>query len=254
MIGVIRTKNCDLGIFYRPQKKVLTNCKAYYYKANPRDDRIERMRIKEIAASRPRYGYRRIQVLMRRDGWVINHKKIRRICAEEKLMLRIKKWRRRKIPALARVAPEKAEYINHIWTMDFVHDQLADGRKIRSLTLVDKLSREALAIHVNYRLKSQDVVDSLNRIRLYRPLPKVICIDNGSEFTSLILEEWAYFNEVKLHFIPPGKPTDNGHIESFNGKLRDECLNMHVFKNLDHARNEIENGAKNTTIGVHIDH
>ena len=198
------------------------------------------MKIKQIAADRPRYGYRRIQVLMKRDGWLINHKKIRRICLEEKLMLRIKKSRRRKIPVLARVAPEKAEYINHIWTMDFVHDELADGRKIRCLTLVDKLSREALAIDVDYRLKSQNVVDALERLRLERPLPKMICVDNGSEFTSLILEEWAYFNEVKLHFIPPGKPTDNGHIESFNGKLRDECLNMHIFKKLENARHEIE--------------
>lgn len=198
------------------------------------------MKITEIAASRPRFGYRRIQVLMRRDGWIINHKKIRRIYREEKLMLKIKKSKRRKIPALARVAPEKAEYVNHIWTMDFVHDQLADGRKIRMLTLVDKLSREALAVEVNYRLKSQDVIDALNMVRLERPLPKVICVDNGAEFTSLLMEEWAYFNEVRLHFIPPGKPTDNGHIESFNGKLRDECLNMHIFKNLDQAINEIE--------------
>jgi putative transposase len=102
------------------------------------------MRIKEIAADRPRYGYRRIQVLMRREGWVINLKKIRRIYGEEKLWVRSKKVRRRKIPAVARVAPAKAEYINQIWTMDFVHDELIDGRKIRCLTLVDKFSREAL--------------------------------------------------------------------------------------------------------------
>jgi putative transposase len=224
----------------RACKVLKLNRSMFYYKACPKDDRVERMRIKEIAADRPRFGYRRIQVLMRREGWIINHKKIRRIYGEEKLWVRIKKVRRRKIPAVARVAPEKAEYINHIWTMDFVHDELADGRMIRCLTLVDKLSREALAIEVNYRLKSPDVVEALNRLRLERPLPKVICVDNGSEFTSLVLEEWAYFNEVKLHFIPPGKPTDNGHIESFNGKFRDECLNMHIFKKVDDAKKEIE--------------
>ena len=208
--------------------------------ANPTDDRVERMRIKEIAADRPRYGYRRIQVLMRREGWIINHKKIRRIYGEEKLWVRSKKVRRRKFPVVARVAPLKAEYINQVWTMDFVHDELADGKKIRCLTLVDKFSREAIAIPVNYRLKSQDVVEVLENVRLERPLPEIICVDNGSEFTSLLLEQWAYFNEVKLHFIPPGKPTDNGHIESFNGKLRDECLNMHIFKTMDHAKKEIE--------------
>ena len=216
------------------------NRSSFYYKSNAIDDSAERMRIREIAADRPRYGYRRIQVLMRREGWVINHKKIRRIYNEEKLQVRTKKVRRRKLTAVARVAPKKAEYINQIWTMDFVHDELVNGRKIRCLTLVDKFSREALAIPVNYRLKSQDVVETLNSVRLKRALPEIICVDNGSEFTSLVLEEWAYFNDVKLHFIPPGKPTDNGHIESFNGKLRDECLNMHIFKNIDHAQKEIE--------------
>lgn len=210
------------------------------YKPRPRDDRAERQRIKELAAARPRYGVNRIHVLMRREGWKLNHKKTERIYREEKLWVRTKKARRRKIPAVARVAPEKAERINQIWTMDFVHDQLINGRKIRCLTLVDKLSREALAVEVNYRLRSPDVVEALNRIKLERPLPEIICVDNGSEFTSVLLEQWAYFNEVKIHFIPPGKPTDNGHIESFNGKLRDECLNLHAFVSLDHAQKEIE--------------
>lgn len=196
--------------------------------------------MREIAADRPRYGVNRIHVLLRREGWVINHKKTERIYKEEKLWVRTKKARRRKMAAIARVAPEKAEFVNHIWTMDFVHDQLIDGRKIRCLTLVDKLSRESLKIDVNYRLKSEDVIQTLNLLKLERPLPKIICVDNGSEFTSLLLEQWAYFNDVKLHFIPPGKPTDNGHIESFNGKFRDECLNMHAFKSLDHAKKEIE--------------
>lgn len=198
------------------------------------------MRMREIAADRPRYGVNRIHVLLRREGWIINHKKTERIYKEEKLWVRTKKVRRRKMGSIARVVPERAEFINQIWTMDFVHDQLIDGRKIRCLTLVDKLSRESLRIEVNYRLKSEDVIQTLNLLKLERSLPKIICVDNGSEFTSLVLEQWAYFNEVKLHFIPPGKPTDNGHIESFNGKLRDECLNMHAFKSLDHAQIEIE--------------
>lgn len=196
--------------------------------------------MREIAGARPRYGVNRIHVLMRREGWVINHKKTERIYKEEKLWVRTKRVRRRKMIAVLRVPPAKAVEVNQIWTMDFVHDQLADGRKIRCLTLVDKLSREALSIAVNYRLKSLDVVAVLEGLRQERPLPEVICVDNGSEFTSIVLEQWAYMNEVKLHFIPPGKPTDNGHIESFNGKLRDECLNVHAFENLTHAQNEIE--------------
>src|SRR5690606_18882366 len=146
----------------------------------PRDDRDIRMRMREIAADRPRYGVNRIHVLLRREGWVINHKKTERIYKEEKLWVRTKKARRRTMGAIARVAPEKAEYINQIWTMDFVHDQLIDGRKIRCLTLVDKLSRESLQIAVNYRLKSEDVIQTLNLLKLERPLPKIICVDNGS--------------------------------------------------------------------------
>lgn len=124
--------------------------------------------------------------------------------------------------------------------MDFVHDQLANGKKIRMLTLVDKLSREYLRIEVDYGLRSQAIVDALEKVRIERGLPKIISVDNGSEFTSKILDHWAYWSGVKLHFIPPGKPTHNGHIESFNGRLRDECLNTQTFWSLKHAQHEIE--------------
>lgn len=124
--------------------------------------------------------------------------------------------------------------------MDFVHDQLHDGRKLRALTLVDKLSREALAIDVNYRLTSEHVVATLERLRFERGTPEILSVDNGSEFTSRALEHWAYINGVKIHFIRPGKPTENGHIESFNGKFRDECLNTSCFLSLAHARDTIE--------------
>lgn len=149
---------------------------SYHYIPEPRDDRAVTLRMREIAAARPRYGVNRIHVLLRREGWNINHKKTERIYREEKLWVRTKKCRRRKMIAIARVAPEKAEYINQIWTMDFVHDQLFDGRKIRCLTLVDKLSRESLAIDVNYRLKSEDVIQSLNLLKLERPLQKLFVL------------------------------------------------------------------------------
>lgn len=124
--------------------------------------------------------------------------------------------------------------------MDFVHDELSDGRKFRALTIVDKLSREALAITVDFRLTSKQVVETLERLKFERGLPEIISVDNGSEFTSRALEQWAYMNEIKIHFIRPGKPTENGHIESFNGRFRDECLNTHCFLSIRDAQSLIE--------------
>lgn len=196
--------------------------------------------MKEIAASRPRYGSPRLYVLLRREGWVVNHKKVHRIYKEEQLFVRTKKSRRRKFSCELRLPPPVPNLLNQVWTMDFVHDQLLDGRKIRCLTLVDKFSRESLKIAVDYRLTSAQVVDALEDVRSTRGLPEVICVDNGSEFTSKALEAWAYFKNVKIHFIKPGKPTENGHIESFNGRFRDECLNAHAFLSLSHAQDEIE--------------
>ncbi len=196
------------------------------------------MRIKDIAAARPRFGYQRIHVLLVREGLRVNRKKVYRIYKEEGLSVRIKK--RRRIGTQLRVPPAIPKSLNEIWTMDFVHDQLADGRKIRMLTLVDKLSRECLQIRVEYRLTSQHVVEVLESLRVERGVPQTICVDNGAEFTSKTLDHWAYFKGVKLHFINPGKPVENGHIESFNGRLRDECLNTQSFWSLKHAQHEIE--------------
>lgn len=198
------------------------------------------MRIKEIAASRPRFGCPRIHVLLRREGLLVNHKKTRRIYREEGLAIRLKKAKRRRVVTELRVPPPTPKRLNEVWAMDFVHDQLADGRKIRTLTLVDKLSRECLSIAVDWRLRSHDVIDALERTRIERGLPDIISVDNGSEFTSRALDEWAYIRQVKLHFIRPGKPVENGHIESFNGRFRDECLNTHMFQTLPDAREKIE--------------
>lgn len=196
------------------------------------------MKIKEIAASRPRFGCPRIYIILRREGWIVNRKKVHRIYKEEALAVRIKK--RRRITTQLRVPPPTPTQLNEVWAMDFVHDQLANGRKIRMLTLVDKFSRESLYIDVGYRMTAPQVVDALERVRYERGVPAVISVDNGSEFTSKALDEWAYIRGVKLHFIPPGKPTQNGHIESFNGRLRDECLNAQSFWSLQHAQHEIE--------------
>jgi putative transposase len=152
--------------------------------------------------------------------------------------MRIKK--RRRITTQLRVPPPSPSQLNEVWAMDFVHDQLANGKKIRMLTLVDKLSRECLKIEVDNRMTAPQVVDALEQVRYERGVPAVISVDNGSEFTSKALDEWAYVRGVKLHFIPPGKPTQNRHIESFNGRLRDECLNTQTFWSLKHAQHEIE--------------
>ncbi len=198
------------------------------------------MRMIEIAQSRPRFGQLRIHVLLRREGFLVNFKRTRRIYREENLFVRTSPKRRRRVVTQLRAPPPTPVKLNQVWTMDFVHDQLDDGRKIRCLTLVDKLSRECLRIEVDYKLKAQQVVQALNFVKIERGLPEVICVDNGSEFTSLLLDQWAYFQGVKLHFIKPGKPVENGHIESFNGKFRDECLNSHLFNSISHAQDEIE--------------
>lgn len=213
---------------------------TFYFKGHKRDDSAIRLRLRELALARPRYGYLRLHVLLRREGLIINKKRVLRIYREEDLYVRTSPKRKRRVVTQLRVPPPTPSKLNQVWAMDFVHDQLFDGRKIRCLTLVDKFSRECLEIAVDYRLQSQHVVDVLENVRFERGLPEIISVDNGSEFTSKILDQWAYLKEVKLHFIRPGKPVENGHIESFNGRFRDECLNANVLNSIDHARGVIE--------------
>lgn len=213
---------------------------TYFYQPRPRDDRAERQRILEIAATRIRYGAERIHVLLRREGWQINHKKTYRIYCEEGLNLRTKRPRRRVAAAHRELRPVVSS-LNECWSMDFVADQLFNGRRIRALTVVDNYSRESLAITVDYALKAADVVATMQHIQALRGTPERIRVDNGSEFVSQALDLWAYEHGVTLDFSRPGKPTDNAFIESFNGSLRDECLNVHWFLSLDDAREKIEN-------------
>lgn len=209
---------------------------TYFYRPHPR---AERQRIREIAATRIRYGARRIHVLLRREGWLINHKKTYRIYCEEGLNLRRKRPRRR-VAAAHRVARPTVSSLNACWSMDFVADQLFNGQRIRALTVVNNFSRESLAITVDFALKAEDVVATMRHVQALRGTPQRIQVDNGSEFISLALDQWAYEQSVMLDFSRPGKPTDNPFIESFNGSLRDECLNVHWFLSLDDARDKIE--------------
>ena len=211
-----------------------------YYKAHGRDDRAVRQRIKEIAATRVRYGMARIHVLLRREGWCDNHKRVRRIYREEGLNLRLRRPRRNKA-ARHRSEQPPLTAPNECWSMDFVMDALFDGRRFRALTLVDNFSRECLEIEVGASLKGEDVVRVMKRIKLLRGIvPKRIKVDNGSEFISKALDRWAYQNKVALDFSRPGKPTDNAFIESFNGSFRDECLNVNWFLSLEDAREKIQ--------------
>ena len=205
----------------------------YQSRRNPRAEL--RVRLRDLAASRVHYGYPRLWVLLRREGWLVNKKLVYRLYCEEGLGIRRRKPRRRKSVQI-REARLIAQRANDSWSMDFVSDQLVGGQRFRLLTLVDNHSRESLAIEVGQRLTGDDVVRVLEGVASQRGKPQTIRVDNGPEFISRSLDLWAYFNGVKLDFSRPGKPTDNAFIESFNGRLRVECLNQHWFLSLDEAR------------------
>ncbi len=211
---------------------------TYRYRSRREDDVLVRERLKQLAREHPRWGYRFLCVLLRREGHKINHKRVLRLYREEGLKLRPKK--RRKVVSVQRVPPQATTGINQRWSMDFVNDTLSCGRRFRALTLVDCHSRECLALEVDTSLNGERVVRVLERLKETRGLPAVIQTDNGPEFTGHALDTWAYKNRVRLFFIEPGKPVQNAHIESFNGKLRNECLNLEWFTSLREARQVIE--------------
>jgi putative transposase len=212
---------------------------SYHYKGKRRPQAVLMKRIKEIAETRVRYGYRRIHVLLRREGWRVNAKRVWRLYREMGLQLRNKTPKRR-VQAKLREGRSGATAANEVWAMDFVHDQLFDGRKIRALTIVDTFTRLSPAIDVRQNYRGADVVATLERAAADAGLPKTIRVDNGPEFVSKELDLWAFIRGVTLDFSRPGKPTDNAYIESLNGKFRTECLNTNWFLSLDEAREKCE--------------
>jgi putative transposase len=194
-----------------------------------------RQRMREIVATRIRFGYRRVHIMLKREGWRVGKNLVYRVYREEGLVLRSKRPRRNKM-VVHREARRRPSRLNEAWSLDFVHDQLADGSKFRLLTVIDVFSREALAIEVGSRLRGEDVVAVLNRLVQQRGAPIQLFVDNGAEFTGHMVDLWAYHRKVRIDFSRPGKPTDNAFIESFNGSLRDECLNLHWFQDLGEAR------------------
>ena len=211
----------------------------YRYRSRRPDCAELRRRMGEIAAVKRRYGYRRIHVLLRREGWEVNRKKTYRLYRE--LGLAVRRRKRKRIGPFERVPLPKPTAANQSWSMDFVADGLADGRKLRCLAIVDDFSRECLVIEVDTSITGTRVAAVLDRIADSRALPASITVDHGPEFEGQVLDAWAYARGVRLSFIRPGKPVENAYIESFNGKFRDECLNEHWFVTMAHARRVIEN-------------
>jgi putative transposase len=208
------------------------------YRARLRDDEALRHKLIELAKERSRFGYRRLHVLLRREGLVVNHKRVLRLYQLAGLALRRQK--RKRMPSVARGVPGLPTRPNECWAVDFVSDTLAWGRRIRCLTVVDCFTRESPAIAIDTSLPGARVVRVLEDVALQRGLPQAIVMDNGPELTSRVLDQWAYEHGVELRFIDPGKPVQNAFIESFNGRFRDECLNQHWFVNLAHARRVVE--------------
>src|SRR5215813_2238591 len=207
--------------------------------AKRRDPQTElRVRLRDLASTRIRYGYRRLTVLLRREGWHVNTKRVYRLYREEGLELRIK--RRAKRAAQARIRLTEARYANQRWSMDFVSDRLVDGRWFRILTVVDQYTRECLCAHADRSQSGEKVAEQLERVMALRGAPETITSDNGSEFAGQAMDYWAHQSGVKLDFIRPGKPVENSYIESFNGRLRDECVNVEVFLDLADAQSKIE--------------
>lgn len=208
------------------------------YRSRKVFDEVLRRRLRELAGTYVRYGYRRLTVLLRREGWHVNAKRIYRLYREEELIVRTKQ--RRKIARRQRVRTSVATRANECWSMDFVSDKFADGRSFRIFTVIDQFTRECVGLEADRSMTGKKVAEALERARQERSrLPGSITVDNGSEFSGRALEAWAVANSVQLCFIRPGRPVENGFIESFNGRLRDECLNVEWFSSLDDARQKL---------------
>lgn len=212
---------------------------SHRYKSR-RDPHVAlRMRLKELAETRVRYGYRRLHVLLRREGWQVNHKTVYRLYSDEGLSIRPRSPKRRRA-CRYRAGRAEAGGMNDVWAMDFMSDKLFDNRPFRILTVVDCCTREALSTVPRTNFRAYQVIEELDRLARLRGKPRSIRVDNGPEFAGRLLDQWAYLNKVELDFSRPGKPTDNAHIEAFNSRPRQECLNASWFLSMADARARIE--------------
>ena len=228
--GLSERRACGLGGIGRSTARYRGRARA--------DEARLRQRLRELAVERPRFGYRRLHALLRREGLVVNHKRVERLYREEGLAVR--KRRRKRVARDGRGRPTPPTGPNEQWTLDLLSDALAWGRRIRLLTVEDVFTREALAIEVDTSLPGGKVAHVLDRVVGQRGLPKEIVLDNGPELTGKALDRWAYARGVRLRFIDPGRPVQNAFVESFHGRLRDECLDRHRFLGLADARHTVE--------------
>lgn len=208
------------------------------YKSRKKPQEALRRRLREIAATHVRYGYRRLTVLLRREGWNVNAKRVYRLYNEENL--KVRSVERKKVARRQRVPQAQACGPNQCWSADFVSDKLSDGRSIRILTVIDQFTRECVWLEADRSMNGPKVVAALTRVIAERgAAPRSLTVDNGSEFAGRAMESWAIETGVQLCFIRPGRPVENGFIESFNGRLRDECLNVEWFTSLGEARKKL---------------
>jgi len=212
--------------------------KSFRYASTRADDGDIRKRLRELASERRRFGYRRLGLLLAREGVEMNHKKLYRLYKEERLVVRKRGGRKRALGTRAPMTVPQSR--NQRWSLDFVSDALGDGRRFRILCVIDDFSRECLAAVVDNSLSGVRVARELDRIAEMRGLPCMVVSDNGTELTSNAMLKWQKERGVEWHYIQPGKPMQNGFVESFNGRLRDECLNEHLFASLKEARRIIE--------------
>jgi len=229
----------DKGLSERRSLAIVgMSASAYRYATRPDRNGDLRQRILALAQRHKRYGVGMIHLKLRQAGLLVNYKRVERLYQEAKLQVRRRK--RKKVPIAERQPLARPEAANEVWSMDFVFDRTAEGRVIKCLTVVDDATHEAVVIEVERAISGLGVTRVMDRLALSRGLPKVIRSDNGKEFCGKAMVTWAHARGVQLRLIEPGKPNQNAYIESFNGRLRDECLNEHWFPGLLHARAEIE--------------
>ncbi len=211
---------------------------AYRYQPRPDRNQALRERIVGLAQRHRRYGAGMIYLKLRQAGETVNHKRVERLYSLEKLQIR--RRRRKKIPVSERQPLLRPGAANEVWSMDFVFDRIAKGRSLKALVIVDDATHEAIAVLAEHSIGGERLTRMMDEVCSRRGRPAVIRTDNGKEFTGKAMLNWAYRNGVSLRLIEPGKPNQNAYVESFNGRLRDECLNEHWFTSLPHARLEIE--------------
>jgi putative transposase len=213
-----------------------------YKTKQPDKDKALATEINKLANKYKRYGYRMITAKLRQNGWIVNHKRIQRIWQKEGLQVPYRsKYKKAKGTSDNSCAVKEAEYPNHVWTYDFISDQTEDGGKLKILTVLDEFTRESLAIELGRSIRAGDVIEVLEYLFLVRGAPKFIRSDNGPEFIADAIERWLKRNHVETLHIAPGSPWENGYIESFNGKLRDDVLNREVFHSVKEAKVIVEN-------------